>query len=133
MLAKADLTRDGVRNWPHKGRRGDDHYYVYAIVCSQNNKRYVGCTHNPRKRAWEHISELKRNAHVVEDLQTDFNKYGQNAFHIELLGKYYGGVAQTTYERDWMDYFMSYIRARGYNYRDSICTKRKEIIANYGR
>jgi hypothetical protein len=62
-------------------------YYIgiYTITCLINNKIYVGHTENSGNRAAKHLNSLRINKHTVEELQKDYNKYGENSFLLEML------------------------------------------------
>lgn len=60
---------------------------IYCIKNKVNSKVYIGKGFNARKRIMEHLSDLKRNAHVNKHLQSSYNKYGANNFEIYLLEK----------------------------------------------
>ncbi len=62
-------------------------YYmgIYTITCVPNNKIYVGHTENSGNRAAKHINLLRTNKHYIEELQKDWNKYGENSFLFDML------------------------------------------------
>lgn len=89
---------------------------VYAIKHNQTNKTYVGSSADVGRRIREHINNLKRNSHPVEDMQADFNTYGEN-YSVVILDEI------LTYddrykEYAWMIRYGSYVRGKGYNYKD---------------
>lgn len=55
---------------------------IYMIVNKVNGKRYVGSSRNCARRKSEHISKLRRNAHINKKLQAAWNKYGENSFEF---------------------------------------------------
>lgn len=57
--------------------------YIYCIINTTNNKRYVGKTVNLNQRLQRHWIELKNNKHHSTKLQRAFNKYGKESFKIE--------------------------------------------------
>ena len=58
---------------------------IYAIVCDETWRNYVGQTVNLETRSQDHFQKLRRNAHENTDFQNDFNLYGESAFHYEIL------------------------------------------------
>ena len=58
---------------------------VYQIKNNLNNRIYVGSSINLYGRFMKHISMLKRNKHVNKYLQNDWNKCGEENFHINIL------------------------------------------------
>lgn len=62
---------------------------VYAIVCSKNEKIYIGSSQNITARKAQHSSELRNCKHGNDNLQRDFNKYGEQAFKFMVLERCY--------------------------------------------
>ena len=58
---------------------------IYAIVCSKNEKSYIGSTCNFAQRKETHLSNLRNNKHINQTLQNDFNLFGEESFHFELI------------------------------------------------
>lgn len=58
---------------------------VYSILCTRNNKIYIGRTTNPHTRFLDHKSALFTGKHKNKHLQCDFNKYGIEAFEFKIL------------------------------------------------
>lgn len=58
---------------------------VYEIVNLANGRSYVGSTNNMKKRWFNHINCLRRDAHSNPHLQAAFNKYGEGAFVFCVL------------------------------------------------
>ena len=90
--------------------------FIYSITCATNGKRYIGCTVLPRGRLVTHASALANGRHRNTDLQSDYNKYGQSAFTFNLIDK--TNKRGTNLERQWMIYYRTYLKERGYNYKD---------------
>lgn len=60
-------------------------YYVYKIVNLSNNKVYIGCTNNIKRRTEYHLDRLNRNCHDNKFLQKDWNFFGHEYFDIEII------------------------------------------------
>jgi group I intron endonuclease len=58
---------------------------IYKIVCTENNKIYIGQSKNIQKRWTQHKNELTNNKHGNHDLQNDFNKFGELAFKFDIV------------------------------------------------
>lgn len=58
---------------------------IYAIVCTKTWRSYVGQSVNLETRFQEHLQLLRRSVHNNLDFQTDFNLFGENSFHYEIL------------------------------------------------
>lgn len=76
--------------------------YVYKIENKENGLFYIGSTVNFKNRVNSHKGSLRRGDHGNFHLQSDYNKYGENAFVYELL-------AETPdfreIEKSYLDYF----------------------------
>lgn len=58
---------------------------IYKITNTVNGKIYVGSTKHYRERRTRHFYELRHNKHQNPRLQRAFNKYGNEAFVVEIL------------------------------------------------
>jgi group I intron endonuclease len=77
---------------------------IYALICTENGKVYVGCTSKLAKRMREHLSLLRRGLHSEPDLQSDFTAYGESKFRIFPLKEVGDDVSQKRKaELEWMD------------------------------
>lgn len=56
--------------------------YIYNIINTMTNQRYVGQTIDIKRRKQEHLSNLKNNKHPNIKLQNSWNKYGENNFNF---------------------------------------------------
>lgn len=64
---------------------------VYRIVFVNGTnplKYYYGSTYNLCRRRLEHRSDLKCGTHHVPDMQTDYNIFGIESFHFEVIATY---------------------------------------------
>ena len=58
---------------------------IYAIRCLPNGKAYVGSAVSIARRWRAHKQALRQCRHHSEHLQRAWNKYGEDAFHFEVL------------------------------------------------
>lgn len=59
---------------------------VYKIINRINNNCYIGSTTVNFKRRWkQHLTGLQTNTHTNQRLQRAFNKYGEEAFYLEII------------------------------------------------
>lgn len=89
---------------------------VYAIQHNETKKIYIGSSTDVEKRYWSHIYQLRRQKHSVEDMQKDFNDYGENysLFVLEEINSF----EERNKEYEWMEKLKTHIRSIGYNYKD---------------
>lgn len=59
--------------------------YIYQIVNTQNNKRYIGSSCDFKKRKNQHLKMLKNKTHHNNHLQNAWNKYKECSFKFEVL------------------------------------------------
>lgn len=60
---------------------------IYQIICTKNNKVYIGSSVNVENRVRDHFSALRGNYHHNRHLQRSFNKFGEEHFSSTLLKK----------------------------------------------
>lgn len=89
---------------------------VYAIRHNVTNRVYIGSSYHVDKRFNEHLTALRSHRHSVEDMQADFDKYGDD-FTLTILD-HIATIADKNKEYEWMQKNQSYIRGVGYNYND---------------
>ena len=105
---------------------------VYAIRHNKTNRVYIGSSCHVDKRFYEHLSALRSNRHPVEDMQEDFDKYGED-FTLTVLD-HIASIEEKDKEYDWMDKNQSYVRGVGYNYKDKKwCADDKEDISLFNK
>lgn len=65
------------------------HHYagIYAIICKANNKYYVGSSKDIQNRWWSHLYCLRKSKNSCKLLQNAWNKYGEEAFVLQVLEK----------------------------------------------
>jgi len=86
---------------------------IYCIEC-ENGKRYVGSTTDIATRKKNHFSTLKINKHFNSLLQEDFNRLGEQAFRVYILGGYEINNL-IDMERLWIKKLKSDDHSTGYN------------------
>ena len=92
--------------------------YVYAIGNTKTKRIYIGRSGTVKgSRPESHFKALRGGRHTIEDLQKDYDRYGEESFFVKYLGDYDGG------ELCRMEIFMMKIlrtqdRRYGYNYKD---------------
>lgn len=91
--------------------------YVYELKHEITGKSYVGISHNPRQRLSNHLYGLRHGTHPVEDMQTDYDEYGEH-FTFRIL-EY---VPDRSHNRElaWQIELHTLERHRGYNYKDPV-------------
>ena len=98
---------------------------IYAIKHNVTKRIYVGSTKYPQKRFASHLSMLRNGKHPVEDMQKDFDEYGEDFtfFILGVIPKF----EDRNREYELMMLLESNIRGKGYNYKDHVnFEKRKE-------
>lgn len=91
---------------------------VYLIRHENTGRIYIGSSSQPEKRFLKHMHCLRTGTHSVEDMQKDFNEYGQN-FTFTVIDEILDS-SETSKEYRWMNSFRSHIRGVGYNYKDRV-------------
>lgn len=89
---------------------------IYMIRHNITGRIYIGSSATPQKRYENHLCRLKNGKHSIEDLQKDFNEYGEN-FTFTILDEI-ADSEETAKEYQWMKELKSNIRGIGYNYND---------------
>jgi group I intron endonuclease len=59
--------------------------YILTNILRTPQKKYVGSSDRLRARTREHLSSLRRGGHSNRPLQRDFDKYGEEAFTVQVL------------------------------------------------
>lgn len=85
---------------------------VYKITNNVNGMFYIGSTCNLKRRKYEHFGELKRHTHHSNKMQQDYDKYGKEAFSIEILEECEDGT-----QKDREQYYIDILDpvSNGYN------------------
>lgn len=102
---------------------------VYAIRHNPTSKMYIGRSANVEKRVSQHMKMLRSGCHHVEDMQEDFNEFGEDysVFILDEITKW----AERTKEYYWMVKCGTYIRGVGYNYKDHAKKKLAEATGRW--
>jgi len=89
---------------------------VYMLRNTITNKCYVGSTSNLECRLKFHLSSLKNGTHSVEDMQADFDEYGDHfqVFILDTILQFNDRIK----EYEWMRKLSTNNRQFGYNYKD---------------
>ena len=78
---------------------------IYQILCTKNNKSYVGATTNLRQRKTQHFSDLKLQRHANPRLQADYNLY-PNSLRYIVLEVLFDKAMLERREQDWIDWIL---------------------------
>lgn len=97
---------------------------IYAIQHNHTKKIYVGSSCNVKDRYLNHMYLLMANKHKNDDMQADFNLYGED-FSVFILDEIHD-ITEKKKEYEWMKKLNSHIRECGYNYMDNVMKKKKE-------
>jgi group I intron endonuclease len=79
-------------------------------------RMYIGSSKDVEKRTNNHLGLLRNGNHPVEDMQKDFNEYG-DCFSVSIL-ETITDYSEKNKEYEWMMKYNSHIRGDGYNYKD---------------
>ena len=102
---------------------------IYAIQHNVTKKIYVGSSNDVENRYLSHVYALRNQKHSVEDLQEDFNVYGED-FSLFLLDEI-RDFEERHKEFAYMKKYNSHIRGQGYNYKDNYARKRPKPCVPY--
>lgn len=101
---------------------------IYAIQHNVTKKIYVGSSTDVEKRYMAHMYSLRSGGHANEDMQEDFDEFGEDysLFILDEITK--RGEFRKEYE--WMCKYKSHIRGIGYNYKDHVAIKSLQSYIN---
>lgn len=94
---------------------------IYAIRHNTTGKIYVGSSQQVERRIKKHLYDLRNHTHAVEDMQADFDKYGEK-YTITILDEI-SKPEDWFKEYEWMSKKWSALRGFGYNYKDKFYKK----------
>ncbi len=60
---------------------------IFKIQCKNSEILYLGASLTLEKALNRHVGELKCNSHKNLNMQSDWNKFGEEAFSIETIAK----------------------------------------------
>lgn len=89
---------------------------IYAIQHNVTKKIYIGSSSNVDSRYQSHIKCLKAGKHPVEDMQADFDAYGEN-YSLYVLDEI-TEHKDSGKEYEYMRKYNTFTRGIGYNYND---------------
>lgn len=99
--------------------------YIYKLECIKTGRVYIGKTYSPERRHKHHLFMLRAKKHVIEEMQADFDKYGESSFVFTVLETVkrepVNGQAlfsDALREKQTMLEYRSYLPEFGYNYKD---------------
>lgn len=90
--------------------------FIYRIFNFANCKSYIGSSKFPVLRFRQHMNLLKRGKHPNNELQNDFDKYG-DVFVLSVMCKRTKFRSESE-EYAWMKKLMTYDNHYGYNTHD---------------
>lgn len=82
------------------------------------------------KRYWSHIYCLRNRQHSIEDMQRDYDDFGED-YSLYLLDEI-KVFSERRKEYEWTAKLKSCIRGRGYNYKDKAAISREKIPLKAG-
>lgn len=98
---------------------------IYCIRHNVTNRVYIGISQRVNERLKSHFDSLRGHRHIVEDMQDDFDKYGDD-YTVTILEENVD-YKDKYKEYQWMEKFQSHIRGKGYNYKDHVFTSREKV------
>lgn len=104
--------------------------YVYMIKNRANGRAYIGVTQSVEHRMKNHFDCLKGNRHIVEDLQSDYDQYGKDAFFVSVIGQFNDDEASRM-ETFYQHIFRTNERKFGYNYKDKKGTGKNAVACRW--
>ena len=76
---------------------------IYTITCTANGRVYVGSSIDIARRIRSHVSELDRGVHKNGYLRNSWAKYGESAFHFDVIEHVENPNNLLEREQWWMD------------------------------
>lgn len=95
---------------------------IYAIKHNVTKRMYIGSSSDVEIRYKNHIYSLRRGQHPIEDMQKDFNEYGED-YSVYILEELTVHDDRKN-EYKWMRKYNTITRGVGYNYKD----KEREVL-----
>ena len=98
---------------------GDTHLRtIYVIKNEVNNRIYVGCSTNYSRRMEGHFTSLRNQRHPIDEMQDDFNRYGEEAFTCQIVRECNNKREASRLEAFYMAVLKTHDPKYGYNYKD---------------
>lgn len=94
---------------------------VYMITHKITKRMYIGSSRNVAKRISSHLKLLQSGKHNIEDMQRDYDTYGEY-YDVTIFGEKHG-LRDLEYEM--MYKYNSRTRSVGYNYKDNHGTPKR--------
>lgn len=107
---------------------------IYAIRHNATQRIYIGSSFNYEQRVRNHLYALRGHRHSVEDMQKDFDNYGDD-YTITVLEENID-YDNRHKEYEWMEKYQSYVRGKGYNYKDHpnrSCDRPRKLVRFSGK
>lgn len=98
---------------------------VYLIRHDVTGRVYIGSSADIETRYMNHMYALRAGNHPVEDMQKDFDEYGEK-FTFTVVDEI-TTMDECEKEYEWMREFKSYVRGVGYNYKDHVFTGKPKV------
>lgn len=103
---------------------------LYCIICTKNNKHYIGQSNNVKSRLTKHLNCLRRQKHENQQMQQDFNNYGEHCFQFENL---VFGTNQVKQVRLQLEQLILLTLTKNKSYNIYINGPKKELNPFYGK
>lgn len=97
--------------------------YIYLLKNDVTKRVYVGRSYRPDYRYRQHINSLKAKRHTNEQMQRDFEDYGEKSFFMEIVESAETFTGKGI-EGKWILKMKSFDRRYGYNYKDPFVVTR---------
>jgi len=111
-----------------KKKIGDCQYYIYKIVCTANNREYIGLTRNFNHRVAQHISNLYSRSYFCNtQLFIDFHKYGADKLSFSVIETFIGNIDDAMAKE--AEYILKAYKA--YNIKNNPKAKKPHHQMNY--
>lgn len=100
---------------------------VYAIICGETGRSYVGSSISVGKRIRGHFSLLRKGKHQNSDLQKDFTLFGEPEFFFEILEE---TLIEEALEREsyWMSFAENLYNKSGSFIRINLSMKHQKVF-----
>ena len=99
---------------------------IYMITHNVTKRMYIGSTGKFKTRIRLHLNALRAGRHSIEDMQKDFDMFGED-YSIEILDEIKINESFRK-EYDYMDLYKSRIRGIGYNYKDNHASPKRRLV-----